>query len=157
MRRRVSFFIRLRLSSPKKWTASTRPCTKRKVPLSDFVWVAEDAPFRLYRDGAYPPLRGTYVELDRRAVLYCRGSVPYFRTYPGLYVPKPLLLQPYQGGESTLSALSQETLALSKMNWNSTQFDGSSPITIRAARVVGRILKYVSPGATEAAEYRQYM
>ena len=128
-----------------------------KVRLSDFVWVAEDAPFRLYRDGAYPPLRGTCLELEQGALLYCRGSVPYYRTYPGLYVPKPLMLRPYHRSESTLIDLSRETLALSKMNWNSTQFDGSSPITIRAARVVGRVLKHVSAGTLEAAEYRNYI
>jgi hypothetical protein len=128
-----------------------------RIRLADFVWVAESTEFRLYRDGAYPPLRGTYLELERGALLYCRGSVPYYRTYPGLYIPKPLLLRPHQGGESTLADLSRETLALSKMNWNSTQFDGSSPITLRAARVVGRVLRYVSPGTLEAAEYRHYI
>ena len=34
------------------------------------------------RNGAYPPLRGTFLELEQGAVLYSRGSVPYFRTYP---------------------------------------------------------------------------
>jgi hypothetical protein len=128
-----------------------------RVRLSDLVWISEDSEFRLYRDGAYPPLRGTYLELENNALLYCRGSVPYYRTYPGLYIPKPLLLQPHAGGESTLSELARETLALSKMNWNSTQFDGSSPITLRASRVVGRVLKHVSLGALEAAEYRHYI
>jgi hypothetical protein len=59
--------------------------------------------------------------------------------------------------ESTLTDLGQETLALTKMNWNSTQFDGSLPITIRAARAVGRVLKHVSAGALEAPEYRFYI
>ena len=127
------------------------------VRLSDMVWVSEDSEFRLYRDGAYPPLRGTCLELEKGALLYCRGSIPYYRTYPGLYIPKPLLLRPYAGGESTLDELSRETLALSKMNWNSTQFDGSSPITLRASRVVGRVLRHVSAGALEAAEYRHYI
>ena len=31
-------------------------------------------------------------------LLYTRGSVPYFRTYPGLYVPQPLLLRPAGDG-----------------------------------------------------------
>jgi hypothetical protein len=131
--------------------------SEARVRISDLVWVSEDSDFRLYRDGAYPPLRGTCLEMENSALLYCRGSVPYYRTYPGLYIPKPLLLRPYQGGESTLNELSRETLALSKMNWNSTQFDGSSPITLRASRVVGRVLRHVSVGALEAAEYRHYI
>jgi hypothetical protein len=40
------------------------------------------------------------------------------------------------------------------MNWNSTQFDEASPITIRAAHVVGRVLKHIPVGAREAGEYR---
>src|SRR3712207_7511584 len=53
---------------------------------------------------------------------------------------------------TTLFRSSRETLALTKMNWNSTQFDGSSPIPLRAARAVGRVLKHVSAGATERSE-----
>lgn len=124
--------------------------------MSDFVWLAERTPFRLLRDGAYPPLRGTLLEMEHGAVLYSRGSVPYFRTYPGVYVPRPIMLRPHRL-ESTMSDIGKETLALSKMNWNSTQFDGSLPITVRAARSVSRILKHVSPGAVEAPEYRFYI
>jgi hypothetical protein len=47
--------------------------------------------------------------------------------------------------------------AHTKMNWNSTQFDGSLPITVRASRAVGRVLKHVSAGALEAPEYRFYI
>jgi len=130
--------------------------TEERIRLSDLVWVSERTPFRLMRDGAYPPLRGTFLELEKGAVLYSRGSVPYFRTYPGLYVPQPIMLRPYRH-ESTLTDLGQETLALTKMNWNSTQFDGALPITVRASRAVGRVLKHVSAGAQEAPEYRFYM
>ena len=129
---------------------------EEKVRISDLVWVAERTPFRLFRNGAYPPMRGTFFEMDQGAVLYSRGSVPYYRTYPGMYVPRPIMLRPYRR-ESTLADLSRETLSLTKMNWNSTQFDGALPITLRASRVVGRVLKHVSVGAAEAAEYRFYI
>jgi hypothetical protein len=129
---------------------------EERVRLFDFVWVEERTSFRLLRDGAYPPLRGTCLEREQGALLYSRGSVPYYRTYPGLYVPQPLMLRPYHR-ESTLVDLSRETLALTKMNWNSTQFDGLLPITIRAARSVARILKHVSAGFQEATEFRFYM
>lgn len=129
---------------------------EERVRISDLVWVGERMPFRLLRNGAYPPMRGTFLEMEEGAVLYSRGSVPYYRTYPGMYVPQPIMLRPYRR-ESTLAELSRETLSLTKMNWNSTQFDGSLPITLRAARVVGRVLKHVSSGAVEAAEYRFYI
>lgn len=126
------------------------------VRLVDFVWIAERTQFRLLRNGAYPPMRGTFLEMEEGVILYSRGSVPYYRTYPGLYVPQPVILRPYRQ-ESTLEDLSRETLSLTKMNWNSTQFDGSLPITLRASRVVGQVLKHVSAGASEAAEYRFYI
>jgi hypothetical protein len=40
----------------------------------------------------------------------------------------------------------RDTLALTKMNWNTTQFDGRLPIPITAARSVGRVLRYVAFG-----------
>ena len=45
--------------------------------------------------------------------------------------------------ESTKHMLATEMLALSKLNWNNTQFDGGEPITVRVARQVGDILKCV--------------
>lgn len=141
---------------PEEADGFAQALAEEKVRLSDLVWVSERTPFRLLRDGAYPPLRGTFLEMEQSALLYSRGSVPYYRTYPGLYVPQPIMLRPHLR-ESTLAELSRETLALTKMNWNSTQFDGSQPITVRAARVVGRVLKHVSAGAAEAPEYRFYI
>ena len=101
---------------------------------------------RLFRDGGYPPLRGTFLTLDRRThALYTRGSVDFFATYPGMYVPGPLRLLRGEV-EQTPAFLAEEVLALTKMNRNSTQFDNRNPITIRAARGVGDILKYVEEG-----------
>ncbi len=98
---------------------------------------------RLFRGGEYPPLRGTFLSLEEHThLLYTRGSVDFFRTYPGMYVPRPLLLR-CEEVEQTPVFLAKEALALTKMNWNNTQFDNGEPITLRAARNVGDILKYV--------------
>jgi hypothetical protein len=51
--------------------------------------------------------------------------------------------------------LASEILALSKMNWNNTQFDGGQPITLRASRQVGSILKYCE--GSPQSSYRYYM
>ncbi len=37
---------------------------------------------------------------DRQMVVYTRGSVEFFRTYPGMYVPRPLLLCCHEVGQS---------------------------------------------------------
>lgn len=111
---------------------------------------------RLFRDGGYPPLRGTFLSLDRRThALYTRGSVDFFATYPGMYVPSALRLV-CEEVEQTPAFLAEEIIALTKMNWNNTQFDNRNPITIRAARGVGDILKYVEEGHGQT-RYSYYM
>lgn len=112
---------------------------------------------RLFRAGLYPSLRGTFLRLSESlSILYTRGSVDFFSTYPGMYVPRPLLIR-CERTEQTPKFLAQEILALTKMNWNNTQFDGGDPITIRAARQVGAILKYVPNNSGIASAYRYYM
>ncbi len=112
---------------------------------------------RLFREGTYPPLRGTFVALQKTSgVLYLKGSVDFFRTYPGLYVPRPLEFT-LHSGETPLPQLAGEMLALSKLNWNNTQFDGGEPITVRAARRVGDILKCVADDGTVQPTFRFFM
>jgi hypothetical protein len=49
---------------------------------------------RLYREGYYPPLRGTWVKLEQEShLLYTRGSVAFYEEYPGMYVPQSLLVK----------------------------------------------------------------
>lgn len=126
------------------------------VAMTDMLWVSEGAHAMLMREGDYPPLRGSYVQLGQNGLLYTRGSVPYYGTYPGARVPRPLQLRP-QECETPLSTLAEEVLALTKMNWNSTQFDQALPIPIRAAKQVGRVLKHVSYGDREQSDYPFYM
>jgi hypothetical protein len=51
--------------------------------------------------------------------------------------------------------IAKEILGLTKMNWNNSQFDGGEPITLRVARQVGSILKYL--GLEYEPYYRYYM
>jgi hypothetical protein len=112
---------------------------------------------KIFRMGNYPPQRGTLWTLERdRHILYTRGSVPFYETYPGLYVPRPLEFRLHDP-EATRDALASEMLALTKLNWNTTQFDQGGPITIRAAREVGDILRYVNAGDEIAPSYAAYM
>ena len=105
---------------------------KDKQVYSNDLMAVDRSLTRLFQAGRYPPLRGTFWSLDERSHrLYTRGSVDFFSTYPGLYVPRSLELQ-CDTTEQTPKFLAQEILALTKMNWNNTQFDGFSPITVRA-------------------------
>lgn len=130
------------------------------IDMADFIWLPRRSPIKLVRQGDYPPLRGTAMRLDRdTALLYTRGSVDFFATYPGMYVPNPLVLRCQRRDRTDWDTLLQETMELTKMNWNNTQFDGALPITMRAARQVGEILKYIPDGADHEADprYRFYM
>jgi len=132
-------------------------CEKERIDRIDMISIASDPSQRVYRYGAYPPLRGTLLQLDDvDHLLFTRGSVPFYATYPGLYVPKPLLFRCESVQESSVK-IARELLALSKLNWNRTQFDGTDPITTVAAESVGKILKYLPSNPQFSARYSHFM
>lgn len=134
----------------------TQAARSKDIEYLDIVSIAPSHT-RLFRTGSYPPLRGTFVSLDDRThILYTRGSVDFFETYPGMYIPRPRLFR-CDATEQTPRFLAQEILGLTKMNWNNTQFDGADPITIRASRQVSAILKYIEKDGYVAPFYRFYM
>lgn len=112
---------------------------------------------KLFRFASYPPQRGTLWSLEKeRHILYTRGSVPFYETYPGLYVPRPIEFRVHDP-EETPAMLAGELLALTKMNWNNTQFDQRDPITLRAAEEVANILRYVGDSDFVEPSYAAYM
>lgn len=112
---------------------------------------------RLFRASAYPPLRGTVLLTEGGPhFLYTKGSVEFYSAYPGLYVPRPIEYQ-IEWGDDTPKNAAKEILELTKMNWNTAQFDNSEPITLHAARQVGSILKYVEEDHTVSPQYAYYM
>lgn len=130
--------------------------SEAKVAYSDFVWISERSPITIYREGSYPPLRGTTVKIGRDLILFTRGSVPFYRTYPGMRVPRPLMLRPHTS-DTPMTDLAEEMLALTKMNWNTTQFDGALPVPIRASRQVGKVLRHIPVGQLATSKYQRYM
>lgn len=134
-----------------------RAATKEwRVRSADFVTIL-DTKLSLLRNGVYPPFRGTHIELSKeRHLLYTRGSVEYYETYPGSYVPQPLDIRLVEAEESG-TTICQEILSLTKMNWNNTQFDGKYPITLACARKVGQIMKYLGPEDKPQIRYSYYM
>lgn len=125
--------------------------------LRDLIWVQESYSVKILRDGNYPVLRGTFVDLGGKGLLYTSGSIPYYGTYPGLYDPRPLLLCPYTNCDSTISEIAEEVFSLTKINWNSTQMNQRLPIPIRAARMVGEVLKYLKEEQVASSDYRKYI
>jgi len=127
------------------------------IDILELLWLPASDPVRLFRSADHPPLRGTLLSVDtRRHLLYTRGSVPFYGTYPGMYIPTPL---PFRlvDTESSPERLAEELLALTKMNWNQTQLDGRLPITLRTADRVGEILRHLGPNDRPQGRYAFYM
>ena len=116
-----------------------------------------DSNTKLFRTGLYPPQRGSCILIDETTqLLFTKGSVEFYQTYPGLYVPRPLEIRIIQS-EETAETICNEVLSLTKMNWNNTQLDGKYPITIECARRVGLIMKYIPENVTPQSKYSFYM
>lgn len=126
-----------------------------RVELLDLVSVRR-AGARLLRAAVPAVVRGTTLTFDDRSgIVYLKGTVPYFRTYPGMYVPRGLEFT-RDDGETAAIELAKELLDLSKLNFNNTQFDSGDPITIRAARRVGDILKHVGEDKSVQSRFRYF-
>jgi len=122
----------------------------------ELIWVTTPTT-RLYREGYHPPRRGTYMALgEEECLLYTRGSVEWYETYPGMYVPSPIALR---GAvlERGMLDVAEEVMSLTKMNWNSTRFDGRLPVSIRTARQVADIIKHLGPASYVEPTYAYYM
>ena len=123
---------------------------------SDLVSLTQSG-IRLFREGGYPPLRGTYFRLeDDHHFLYTMGFIPFLATYPGSYVPDPWCIIEHHGGSSKKDLL-REVLELTKMNVNNCSFADGRPITLSFAEKVGEIMKHVPEGETLQTGYKFYM
>lgn len=122
----------------------------------DVVTIME-TDLRFFRNSLYPPVRGSLFSLsEERHILYTRGSVHQYQTYPGMYIPAPLEIR-IVDAVSSPKTVCKEILGLTKMNWNNTQFDNKYPITIGCARRVGEIMKYLGENEHPKESYAFYM
>ena len=82
----------------------------QKVRFRDYMALTRSQ-IRFFRYGSYPPLRGTHIIFDEdNSLLYTRGSVPFYRKYPGPYVPRTLHIRYFQTDRSQ-TELATEILA----------------------------------------------
>lgn len=132
-----------------------RAADNERLEVLDLVTVRRSGA-RLLRAGQSPMVRGTTLLYDSASgLVYLKGTVPYFQVYPGAYIPRALEFI-REDGETNSAELARELVGLSKLNFNNTQFDSGDPITVRAARRVGDILKHVPPGKKVNARFRYF-
>jgi hypothetical protein len=130
---------------------------ERHLDALDMSWITSSDGARLSRPGAAPPLRGTLLALnEKELVLYTTGSIEFYSTYPGMYIPQPIGLRAVTPSLSHRD-IAGEVLALTKMNWNQTRLDGRLPVTLRTANQVKAILRFCAPDQAIATRYAHYM
>jgi hypothetical protein len=128
----------------------------QKVRFRDYMALTRSQ-IRFFRYGSYPPLRGTHIIFDdENSLLYTRGSVPFYRKYPGPYVPRTLHIRYFQTDRSQ-TELAGEILALTKLNWNKTQFDSFFPITLAGSKQIGTIYKWCPNPPDEPISFAFFM
>lgn len=143
--------------TPEETAGFRAAANQERLDVLETLWLTNSDPTRLFRSGEFPPLRGTLLSLtDSRHILYTRGSVPFYETYPGMYVPRPLGFRTVDV-ETPPDVLASELLALTKMNWNATPLDASQPITLRTASTVAQVLRHLGPEDEPRGRYAHYM
>ncbi len=126
----------------------------KNIYSKDFLTL-ERRNIRFARMGNFPPLRGTIIQLpNKNLLLYTKGFIPYQKTYPGVRVPKPIEILEHHG-DSSADKICKEVFALTKMNWNSSDFAGSMPITLAFSKRVGQVLSHEP--RNPRPEYKFYM
>ena len=122
----------------------------------DLLAVTPSSHIRLLRAGKYPPLRGTKFSVGDVHFLYTTGFIHSLGVYPHGHVPSPLQIADHFG-DSDVDTLLSEILILTKLNWNSANFAGLMPITLRFSRLVGDILREIPSTREPLPQFKYYM
>lgn len=131
-----------------------RRAAESRVSVCDLVWMRSTA-FRLIRKGTQEPWRGTLCTVGDESYLFTSGYVPWWDEYPGPHIPAPIQIGAC--GATDIRQRANEILALTKMNWNSSEGVGRHPITISFARKVGMLMTELSDNQAPNPSYRFYM
>lgn len=115
---------------------------------------------KLFRDGDYPVLRGTALLLDEKtAYLWTTGYVPQLDTYIGPETPNPLHITVMRSKSALpgIRTVLADIIGLTKINYNSCNFNDGLPVTVRFARMVGDVLTMGSAKGEEKQPFKFYV
>ena len=115
---------------------------------------------KLFRDGDYPVLRGTALLLDdQTAYLWTTGYVPQLDTYIGPETPNPLHITVMRSKDAKpdIRAVLKDIMGLTKINYNSCNFNDGLPVTVRFAQMVGDVLTMGSAKGQEKQPFKFYV
>jgi hypothetical protein len=115
---------------------------------------------KLFRDGDYPVLRGTALILDdRNAHLWTTGYLPQLNTYIGPETPNPLFITTLRSKHAMpqLKIVLDDIMGLTKINYNSCNFNDGLPVTVRFANMVGEVLTMGSAKGADRQPFKFYV
>jgi hypothetical protein len=115
---------------------------------------------KLFRDGDYPVLRGTALILDdKNANLWTTGYVPQLDTYIGPETPNPLFITVLRSKKKMppLRQVLEDIMGLTKINYNSCNFNDGLPVTVRFANMVGEVLTMGSAKGADKQPFKYYV
>ena len=123
------------------------------------IWTT-DGETKLFRDGDYPVLRGTALILDERNAvsvdervraaarhLYRTGD-----TQSAFYHPPA-----QQARHAQMETVLKDIVGLTKINYNSCNYNDSRPVTVRFAKMVGEVLTMGSAKGSEKQPFKFYV
>ena len=115
---------------------------------------------KLYREGDYPCIRGTAMILGAQdAFLWTSGYVPKIDTYLGPETPNPLFITVlrWSFNEPDIDCVLKDIMSLTKINYNSANYNDGLPVTIRFGDKVGDILVMGSASGSERQPFKYYI
>ncbi len=126
----------------------------------DLVHIFSKSDTRLFHlHSGYPPLRGTLLWSDGSldGLLYTSGFVQAFSSYLGPSVPWPIRFR-CDRLSTSIPQVAADIMALTKLDWNNTNFSTSDPVTLSVADKVGQILSESKARQLAPPQgYRYYM
>src|ERR1700733_1702250 len=115
---------------------------------------------KLFRDGDYPVLRGTAMILDsQNAYLWTNGYVPQLDTYIGPETPNPLFITVLRSKQvmPEIASVLNDIMGLTKINYNSCNYNDGLPVTVRFANMVGDVLTMGSAKDAHRQPFKFYV
>ena len=111
-----------------------------------------------YRNGKWPILRNTVIKCPgQEYFIFTLGFIQEMQTFPKPGIPIPIRVQ-VANLDSSETKMCKEILALSKLNWNNTDFSDQFPVTLSVSKTISEILSEARAREIKPTnQYRYYM
>ena len=92
-------------------------------------------------------------------MLWTTGYVPQLDTYIGPEAPNPLFITVLKSKKTMpeIKTVLNDIMGLTKINYNSCNFNDGLPVTVRFANMVGEVLTMGSAQGTERQPFKYYV